>query len=115
MDDLDTVADEKYLEAYRLAAEFLNIYKDLPEVGALTLAYREKVERMDEIYSNMTEYQKQFLTDDIVKGMNEYIKKMKDLVTVAEGNKDESTGSADDIEENEDEEGEDGDKVEGDE
>ena len=112
MDDLDTVADEKYLEAYRLAAEFLNIYKDLPEVGALTLEYREKVERMDEIYSNMTDYQKEFLSDDIVKGMEDYVKRMKDLVTVAEGNKNEGTGSAGDVE---DEEGEDGDKVEGDE
>ena len=97
MDDLDTVADEKYLVAYKLAAEFLNIYKDLPEVGMLTLAEREKVERLDEIYSNMTDYQKEFLTDDIVKGMNDYVKRMKDLVTVAEGNKDNNTGSTDNV------------------
>ena len=115
MDDLDTVADEKYLEAYKLAAEFLNIYKDLPEVGVLTLEYREKVERMDEIYSNMTDYQKEFISDDIVKGMKEYVKRMKDLVTVAEGSKNENTDGAGNVEGNEDEDGEDGDKVEGDE
>ena len=114
LDDLDTVADEKYLAAYKLAAEFLNIYKNLPEVGLLTIEDRDNVERLDEIYSNMTDYQKEFLTDDIVKGMNEYVKRMKDLVTIAGGNKD-NEGSTGGVEGNEDEDGEDGDKVEGDE
>ena len=102
MDDLDTVADEKYLTAYKLAAEFMNIFNKLPEVGALTIEDREKVERLDEIYSNMTDYQKEFLTDDFVKGMEDYVKRMKDLVTIAEGNKD--TGNTDDVDGDEEDE-----------
>lgn len=106
MDDLDTVADDKYLAAYKLAAEYMNIYTKLPEPGALTIEEREKVERMQEIYDNMDEYQRSFLTDEFTENLDEYVKRMKDLVTVAEGSKpseetpdtdkaEESSGSAD--------------------
>ena len=111
MDDLDTVADKKYLEAYRLAAEFLNIFNKLPNLGALTIGDRDKVERLQEIYEGMDEYQKSFLTDDYFEKLDEYVRKMKDLVTINESSKDNtgSTGSTDD-------KNEDGDtKVEGDE
>ena len=111
LDDLNTVADQKYLEAYRLAVEYMNIYNKLPEVGQLTIADRENVERLDEIYSNMSEYQKSFLTDEYTEKLNDYVRRMKDLVTVAEGNKD-NAGSTDDVD-GSDKEGED--KVEGDE
>ena len=110
MDDLDTVADEKYLEAYRLAAEYMNLYNKLPELGMLTLADRDKVERLDEIYSNMTEYQKSFLSDAYTASLDDYVKRMKDLVTVAEG---EGYGDTDGVDESDDEDA--GDKVEGDE
>ncbi|MCH5260683.1 MAG: flagellar hook capping protein [Lachnospiraceae bacterium] len=96
MDDLDTVADEKYLDAYRLAAEYMNLYKKLPELGMLTINDREAVERLDEIYSNMTEYQKSFLSDAYTDSLDEYVKKMKDLVTIAEGEGYGGTGSGDD-------------------
>ena len=108
IDDLDTVADEKYLEAYRLAAEYMNIYKKLPEVGVLTINDRENVERLDEIYSNMNEYQKSFLTDAYTEKLNDYVKRMKDLVTIAEAEKNNSTGGTDKVEDGEDKEVEDG-------
>ena len=112
MDDLDTVADEKYLAAYKLAVEYMNIYNKLPEIGALTIADRNNVERLDEIYSNMTEYQKSFLTNDYTDKLDDYVRRMKDLVTIAEAeNNKDAAGSAG----NEDEEGEDGGKVDGDE
>lgn len=82
MDDLDTVADPVYLEAYKMAAEFLNIYKDLPEIEKLSLADRKNVEKLDEMYQSMNDYQKAFLTDEQVDTMKKYVKKMKDLVAV---------------------------------
>lgn len=80
MDDLDTVADPAYLEAYSLAAEFLNLYNKLPEVGKLTISDRENVEKLQSIYDGMTDYQKKFLTDDYVDGLEKYTARMKDLV-----------------------------------
>lgn len=83
MDDLDTVADPTYLEAYKLAAEFLNIFNKLPAIGALSLEDREKVEKLDEMYQNMTDYQKNFITDDQVDDLEEYVSKMRDIVAIA--------------------------------
>ncbi len=106
MDDLDTVADPTYLEAYKLATEFLNIYNKLPEIENLTLADREKVEKLDEMYQGMNDYQKNFLKDEEVDGMKKYVKKMKDMVAVAEANKDDKDESGkedvDDTEKDED-------------
>ena len=83
MDDLDTVADPTYLEAYKLAAEFLNIFNKLPAIGALSLEDREKVEKLDEMYQNMTDYQKNFITDDQVDELEEYVSKRRDIVAIA--------------------------------
>ncbi len=88
LDDLSTVADKKYLDAYNVAVDFMNLYKKLPELGILSLADRENVEKLDEIYSGMTDYQKSFLTDDYKENLPKYVSKMKDLVTVAAGDKD---------------------------
>ena len=114
MDDLDTVADQKYREAYKLAAEYLNLYNKLPEIGMLTINDRETVERMNEIYSNMNEYQKSFLPDASTEKLDDYVKRMKDLVTIDEGEK--NKDNADKVGDGEDEGSEEGeDKVEGEE
>ena len=81
----------------------------------LTIEDRDKVERLDEIYSNMTEYQKSFLTDGYTEKLNDYVKRMKDLVTIAEAEKNNSTDSTDKVEDDGDSSEEDSDKVEGEE
>ena len=96
MDDLDNVADPTYLEAYKLAADWLNIYNKLPAYENLTLADRENVEKLDEVYNGMSEYQKQFLKDEEVATMQKYVAKMKDLVAIAEANKGDDDGGSDD-------------------
>lgn len=97
MDDLDTVADPTYLEAYKLAADWLNIYNKLPEIEHLTLADRERVEKLDEMYQGMNDYQKGFLKDEEIDNMQKYVKKMKDMVAIAESNKgDGDDGGSDD-------------------
>lgn len=105
MDDLDTVADPTYLEAYRLGAEFLNILNKLPAIEHLTLADREKVEKLDKMYQDMNDYQKSFLTAEQVEKMNQYVKKMKDMVAVAEANK----GDSDKDDAGKDDDGDEGD------
>ena len=80
LDDLDTVADEKYLEAYTLAAEFLNLYNKLPKVGELTIGDREDVEKVQKMYDEMNDYQKKFISDDYVEGLKKYTSRMNDLM-----------------------------------
>ena len=83
LDDLDRVVDKKYLEAYGVAVDFMNLYRKLPELGLLSISDRENVEKIEEIYKGMDDYQKSFLTDDYIEGIEKYISKMKDLVTIA--------------------------------
>ena len=111
LDDLVTVADDKYLTAYKLAVEYMNLYNKLPEVGKLTIEDRDKVERLKEIYVSMDEYQKGFLTDDYTENLDEYVKRMKDLVTIAGGSED--NGGASDADKPEDNAGEEAGNVEG--
>ena len=97
MDDLDTVADKKYLEAYALAADFMNTYNKLPEVGLLSDADRDNVEKLEKILGEMTDYQKSFLSDDYIEGAEEYIQRMKNITPADddddEGKKPGSDGS----------------------
>ena len=86
MDDLNTVADPTYLEAYRIGAEFLNAYNKLPVIALLTVDDREAVEKVNEMYQNMTDYQKKFISDDYVKGLEKYVARMEELVAAAGGN-----------------------------
>ena len=69
----------------------------------MTVADREKVEKLDEMYQGMNDYQKNFLTDEQVDTMKKYVKKMKDLVAIAEANKgdgdDDGEGGSDDDDE----------------
>lgn len=96
MDDLATVADPKYLEAYKLAADWLNIFNKLPAMSNLSITDRDKVEKLSEMYEKMTDYQKEFLTDEEVDTMKKYVDKMKDLVAIAEADKEnDSDGDAD--------------------
>lgn len=84
LDDLDTVADTKYLEAYSLAAEFLNLYNKLPNVGELTISDRAEVEELQKMYDEMTDYQKKFISDDYADGLQEYTARMNDLIAASE-------------------------------
>lgn len=88
LDDLSTVADKKYLEAYGLAADFMDIYRKLPELGLLSISDRDNVEALEKIYSSMNDYQKSFLTDDYKEGAEKYISRMKDIVTIADADTD---------------------------
>lgn len=85
LDDLDKVADRKYLDAYAIAAEFVDILNKLPELDALTKDEKEKVDRLAEIYAGMDDYQKSFLTDDYVDKMEEYVKKMEEIMPDTDG------------------------------
>ncbi len=104
LDDLDTVADEKYLSAYKLGAEVLNILNKLPEIGLLTTEYKDQIDRLEEIVTNMSEYERSFLTDEDFEKADEYIQKMKDITPTEE---------KPDTDKTEDADGEDEDKTEG--
>lgn len=96
LDDLDKVADEKYLDAYAKAADFISILRKLPEIGLLSDADRENVEKLEKLYNSMDDYQKGFLTDDYIDTMKEYVERMKNITPSTDGDGDDDSGSGDD-------------------
>ena len=99
LDDLDTVADKDYLNAYNKAYDFTVKLNKLPNVGAVDTSDGDEIDELEKIYNEMSEYEKSFVAEDTVKNLNKYIEKLKE-VRMAAG--EEETDS-----------GEDGEKAEG--
>lgn len=83
MDDLSTVADQQYLASYKKAAEFLNAYNKLPALAVLTIDDKEAVEKVNEMYEDMSDYDKKFISEDFVSGLKKYVEKMEELKLAA--------------------------------
>ena len=86
IDDLDSVVDEKYLNAYTLANDFALSFSKLPVIGQLTTSYKEVIENLRKVYNDMSDYEKTFISQDQLKAFEEYEAKMKDLLLVESGN-----------------------------
>ena len=103
MDDLDTVADAEYLEAYNLALDWVTSMNKLPSVATISLDDAEDIEKLKEIYDGMSDYQKSFIASEKVKDLEAYLERLEQVRKAAEElekNDDvEETGSTDDTEE----------------
>ncbi|MCH5250475.1 MAG: flagellar hook capping protein [Lachnospiraceae bacterium] len=96
MDDLNTVADPAYLDAYKKAGDFLNAYNKLPIPALLTIDDKEAVEKLNEIYENMSDYEKKFISDDYVSGLKKLVERMREITLAYEqGSKDKETPDTD--------------------
>ncbi len=84
LDDLDTIADSEYLAAYNKASEYVARINKLPNVNALELSDGEEVDELQEIYNEMTDYEKTFIASDVKNALDKYVAKIKELRTVAE-------------------------------
>lgn len=83
IDDLDTVADKEYLAAYNKASDFVDALKKLPGVNGIDMRDAEDIDKLEKIYNEMNEYEKSFLAKDVVKALNEYIEKLKEVRAIA--------------------------------
>ena len=93
LEDLDTVVDQTYYEAYNEAMELAASLVRLPAVKNLTLGEREKVEKIYETYNNMNEYEQSFIANEYKQLIKQYYEKMQELIKIAENNS--STDNAD--------------------
>ena len=84
LEDLDTVADAKYLAAYNKAQEFANSMNKLPVINAVTLSSEgKKIDELAKIYEEMDDYEKTFVAQDYVKALEKYVEKVKELRKLA--------------------------------
>lgn len=79
LDDLDTVADAEYLTAYNTALNFVTSLNKLPSVNGVDLTDAEAIDKLEKSYSEMSDYQKTFLAEDVVSSLNKYIDKLKEV------------------------------------
>ena len=87
LSDVQTVMDDAYYDAYNMAMQLVLGINRLPSIGALDLTDGETVDKLNEIYQNMNEYQRSFVAQEKADALAAYVEKMAELRKLAEGNK----------------------------
>ena len=101
LDDLDTVADGTYLDAYNKAYDFNVAVNKLPNIMGLGLADADKVDELEKTYNGMTDYEKTFVAKDVVTILEKYIAKVKELrLAESQDNQNKGTENAEGSENN---------------
>lgn len=85
VDDLDSVVDEAYLNAYNLATNFGASLSSLPTLGNLTTAYKDVVENLSTVLADMSAYEKSFISQTQIDDLAKYEEKMAELLKIEEG------------------------------
>lgn len=98
LDEVVEIDDNEYIEAVAMATTLVNALRRLPPKANLTISDREAVEAIQKLYESMNEYQRSFVASDVVDAMNDYIKKMDELIKLsqlADDNNSEDTADGD--------------------
>ena len=74
IDDLDSVVDTDYL----------NAYNKLPNVNGIDSSDGKTIDDLEKEYNDMTDYEKSFLAKDTVNSLNKYIERLKEIRKAAE-------------------------------
>lgn len=83
MDDLEAVADPAYLLATELAGAFTEGMDSLPVPDAIDLSHEEVITTLATTYNNMTEYQREFVSDEQLAALEKYVAKLNELLEAA--------------------------------
>lgn len=80
IDDLDTVADETYYEAFQMANTLSAMIARLPSEANLTTANKKDLEAARAVYDSMNQYQQGFVSKEDIEKLEKLEKKMKELL-----------------------------------
>ena len=83
LDDLDTVVDKTYLDAYNKAYDFTVKLNKLPVLAGIDMTDAKDIEELREIYENMNDYEKGFVAKDTVDRYKKYVEKLKEVYAAA--------------------------------
>lgn len=99
LDDLDSIYDGKYTEAYSAAYDWTVGLNKLPALDKLTLSDEDAVMKLKDAYDGMTEYQQSFLTKENKEKLEDYVEKINLLIkakeALEESKKDDAVEEAD--------------------
>ncbi len=79
LEDLDTVTDSSYYEAFQISQVFSAMIAKLPPVGNVVAGDAKSIEDARAVYDAMTDYQKGFVNQEDLKKLEELEKKIKEL------------------------------------
>ena len=84
IDNLDSVVDEKYLNAYELADNFTRSLNSLPTLANLTTSYKDIIDNLTQVLNDMSTYEKSFLTAANIADLQKYQERMAELTHIEE-------------------------------
>ena len=84
LDDLDTVVDIVYKNAFDKGYAFSTDLNKLPAVGGIDLSNAEAIDDLEKRYNEMTDYEKSFIASDTLTRLNKYIERLKEIRALAE-------------------------------
>ena len=79
IDDLDSIVDANYLDAYNKAYNFTVKLNKLPNVNGIDSTDGESIDELEKEYNKMSESEKSFLANDTVTSLNKYIERLKEI------------------------------------
>lgn len=79
IDDLDSIVDANYLDAYNKAYNFTVKLNKLPNVNGIDSTDGESIDELEKEYNEMSDYEKSFLSKDTVTRLNKYIERLKEI------------------------------------
>ena len=79
IDDLDSIVDANYLDAYNKAYNFTVKLNKLPNVNGIDSTDGESIDELEKEYNKMSDYEKSFLSKDTVTRLNKYIERLKEI------------------------------------
>lgn len=80
LDDVFGITDQTYLDAIDLAKEFNAELAKLPKLNDLTIDSAETILALNTVYSNLTEYEKSFISDSDVATLEAYVDRVRGLL-----------------------------------
>ncbi len=84
LDDLDTVVDKEYQDAYDKGYDFTLRLNKLPAVGGVDLTDADEIDELQKIYEEMNDYEKSFITEENAKKLKDYVAKLQEVRDRAE-------------------------------
>lgn len=84
IDDLDSVVDEAYKDAYDKAQTLFNDILELPTLANVTMEDEEAITKIVDTYDKMSDYEKSFFSEDVKKSIDNYKARLDEVKKVAE-------------------------------
>lgn len=84
LDDLGSVVDKTYKDAYEKAYDFTARLNKLPAVTSVDLTDAGEIDELEKIYRGMDDYEKSFVAEDTVKRLDKYVARLQEVRRAAE-------------------------------